>query len=151
MSKQIKRPELLSPAGNFEKMKAALLYGADAVYLAGQRFGMRSAADNFTDDELFAAAEYVHAHGKKIYLTLNTMPHGYEYPALREFLTSIKGAGIDALIVADFGVMALAKEIMPNTDIHISTQASIVSPEAAKAYAALGAKRLVLARELMLD
>lgn len=144
-------PELLSPAGNFEKLKAAVLYGADAVYLAGKRFGMRSAADNFTDDELFAAAEYVHAHGKKIYLTLNTMPHGYEYPALRDFLYSIKDAGIDALIVADLGVMALAKEIMPNVDIHISTQASIVSPEAAKAYAALGATRLVLARELTLD
>ena len=145
------RPELLSPAGNFEKLKAAVLYGADAVYLAGKRFGMRSAADNFTDEELFAAAEYVHSHGKKIYLTLNTMPHGNEYPALREFLTSIKGAGINALIVADLGVMALAKELLPDVDIHISTQASIVSPEAANAYAALGATRLVLARELTLD
>ena len=145
------RPELLSPAGNFEKLKAAVLYGADAVYLAGKRFGMRSAADNFTDEELFTAAEYVHSHGKKIYLTLNTMPHGYEYPALREFLTSIKDAGIDALIVADFGVMALVKELLPDVDIHISTQASIVSPEAANAYASLGATRLVLARELTLD
>ena len=144
-------PELLSPAGNFEKLKAAILYGADAVYLAGKHFGMRSAADNFTDEELFSAAEYVHSHGKKIYLTLNTMPHGYEYPALREFLKSIKGAGIDALIVADFGVMALCKELLPDIDIHISTQASIVSPEAANAYAALGATRLVLARELTLD
>lgn len=145
------RPELLSPAGNFEKLKAAVLYGADAVYLAGKHFGMRSAADNFTDEELFAAAEYVHSHGKKIYLTLNTMPHGCEYPALREFLKSIKDAGIDALIVADFGVMALCKELLPDIDIHISTQASIVSPEAANAYASLGATRLVLARELTLD
>ena len=145
------RPELLSPAGNFEKLKAALLYGADAVYLAGKRFGMRSAADNFTDEELFDAVAYTHERGKKIYLTLNTMPHGYEYPALRDFLNSIKRAGLDALIVADLGVMALAKEILPDTEIHISTQASIVSPEAARAYAALGAKRLVLARELTLD
>ena len=144
-------PELLSPAGNFEKLKAALLYGADAVYLAGKRFGMRSAADNFDDGELYEAAEYVHARNKKIYLTLNTMPHGDEYPALRQFLTSIKGAGIDAVIVADLGVMALVKEIMPDMEIHISTQASIVSPEAALAYASLGAKRLVLARELTLD
>ena len=144
-------PELLSPAGNFEKLKAALLYGADAVYLAGTRFGMRSAADNFTDEELYAAAEYVHARGKKIYLTLNTMPHGYEYPALREFLIRIKDAGIDACIIADLGVMALVKEVMPDMEIHISTQASIVSPEAALAYASLGAKRLVLARELTLD
>ena len=144
-------PELLSPAGNFEKLKAALLYGADAVYLAGRRFGMRSAADNFTDEELYAAAEYVHARNKKIYLTLNTMPHGDEYPALKEFLLRIKDAGIDAVIVADFGVMALVKEVMPEMEIHVSTQASIVSPQAALAYAALGAKRLVLARELTLE
>ena len=144
-------PELLSPAGNFEKLKSALLYGADAVYLAGQRFGMRSAADNFTDEELYAAAEYVHQRGKKIYLTLNTMPHAHEYPALRDFLKRISGAGIDACIVADLGVMALVKEILPDMEIHVSTQASIVSPEAALAYVALGAKRLVLARELTLD
>ncbi len=144
-------PELLSPAGNFEKLKAALLYGADAVYLAGRRFGMRSAADNFDSDELFEAAKYVHARGKKIYLTLNTMPHGYEYPDLRAFLEYIKDAKIDACIVADMGVMYLIKEVMPDMEIHVSTQASIVSPAAAKAYVALGAKRLVLARELTLE
>ena len=144
-------PELLSPAGNFEKLKAALLYGADAVYLAGTRFGMRSAADNFTSDELFEAVKYVHERGKKIYLTLNTMPHGYEYPDLRAFLEYIKDAGIDACIVADMGVMYLIKEIMPDMEIHVSTQASIVSPAAASAYVKLGAKRLVLARELTLD
>ncbi len=144
-------PELLSPAGNFEKMKAALLYGADAVYLAGNRFGMRSAADNFSDEELFAAAEYVHERGKKIYLTLNTMPHGYEYQPLRAFLKAIATAGIDAFIVADLGVMATVREIIPDAEIHISTQASIVSPAAALAYARMGAKRLVLARELMLE
>ena len=144
-------PELLSPAGNFEKLKAALLYGADAVYLAGTRFGMRSAADNFTSDELYEAARYVHERGKKIYLTLNTMPHGYEYPDLRAFLEYIKNAGIDACIVADMGVMYLIKEIMPDMEIHVSTQASIVSPAAANAYVSLGAKRLVLARELTLE
>ena len=151
MKREIIMAELLSPAGNFEKLKAAILYGADAVYLAGQRFGMRSAADNFTVEELFLAADYVHERGKKLYLTLNTMPHGDEYPALREILRSIGGAGIDAVIVADLGVMATVKEILPEMEIHVSTQASIVSPEAALAYAALGAKRLVLARELCLD
>ena len=144
-------PELLSPAGNFEKLKAALLYGADAVYLAGTRFGMRSAADNFSDEELYAAAEYVHARGKKLYLTLNTMPHAHEYAPLRAFLENIKGAGIDAYIVADLGVMSLLKSVIPDAEIHVSTQASIVSPEAALAYVALGAKRLVLARELTLS
>ena len=144
-------PELLSPAGNFEKLKAALLYGADAVYLAGTRFGMRSAADNFSANELPLAVEYAHARGKKIYLTLNTMPHGYEYPDLRAFLEYIKDIGIDACIVADMGVMFLIKEIIPDMEIHVSTQASIVSPAAANAYVSLGAKRLVLARELTLD
>ena len=151
MDMNIKRPELLSPAGNFEKMKAALLYGADAVYLAGRRFGMRSAADNFTDEELKEAVEYVHERGKKIYLTMNTMPHGYEYEAMCEFLRTVKDYGIDAMIVADLGVMATIKEIIPHMEIHVSTQASIVSPAAAKAYAALGAKRLVLARELTIE
>lgn len=147
----IKLPELLSPAGNFEKMRAAILYGADAVYLAGLRFGMRSAADNFSDEELADAVAYAHAHGTKLYLTLNTMPHGNEYPALRDFLLRIAPLGIDAVIVADLGVLATVRELLPEMEIHISTQASIISPEAARAYASLGAKRLVLARELMLD
>ena len=151
MENKIKSPELLSPAGNFEKLRAALLYGADAVYCAGQSFGMRSAADNFTVEELYEAVKYTHERGKKLYLTLNTMPHGNEYCELRRFLTDISNAGIDAFIVADLGVMATLREIMPDAEIHISTQASIVSPEAAKAYAALGAKRLVLARELCFE
>ncbi len=150
MNRTKRMPELLSPAGNFEKLRAAILYGADAVYLAGTRFGMRSAADNFTDEELREAVEYVHARGKRLYLTLNTMPHGEEYPALRAFLTRIRDFGIDAMIVADLGVLATVRELLPEMEIHISTQASIVSPEAARAYASLGAKRLVLARELTL-
>ncbi len=150
-NKYIKRPELLSPAGNLEKLKAALLYGADAVYLAGRSFGMRSAADNFSVEELYEAVSYTHKRGKRVFLTLNTMPHGDEYAALREFLREIKGAGIDAFIVADLGVMTTLREIIPDAEIHISTQASIVSPEAAMAYVALGAKRLVLARELTLQ
>ena len=151
MRNKIKRPELLSPAGNFEKLRAALLYGADAVYCAGQSFGMRSAADNFTVEELYEAVKYTHGRGKKLYLTLNTMPHGNEYDDLRQFLSDIKDAEIDAFIVADLGVMATVREIMPDAEIHISTQASIVSPAAARAYAALGAKRLVLARELCFE
>ena len=145
------RTELLSPAGNFEKLKAALLYGADAAYLAFNRFGMRSAADNFTLQELFEAAIYAHERGKKIYLTLNTMPHGDEFPALRDFLREIKNSGIDGVIVADLGVLAEVKKIIPDMEVHISTQAGIVSPECAAAYVALGAKRVVLARELCLD
>ncbi len=143
--------ELLSPAGNFEKLRAAILYGADAVYLAGRRFGMRSAADNFTLEELYDAARYVHEREKKLYLTLNTMPHGDEYAALEEFLRDIKDVGLDAVIVADLGVLALVKQLLPDVEIHVSTQAGIVSAQAALAYVRLGAKRLVLARELTLD
>lgn len=143
--------ELLSPAGNFEKLKAAILYGADAVYLAGRRFGMRSAADNFTVEELYEAAKYVHERGKKLYLTLNTMPHEDEYPALEQFMSEIKDADIDALIIADLGVMEAARCIMGDIEIHVSTQAGIVSAHSARAFVALGAKRLVLARELTLD
>lgn len=145
---KIRKPELLSPAGNFEKLKAALLYGADAVYCAGQSFGMRSAADNFTLEELQEATEYTHCLGKKIYLTLNTMPHADEYAELEEFLKSIKNFGIDAFIVADLGVLLTIRDIMPDAEIHISTQAGIVSPRGAMAYISMGVKRVVLAREL---
>ena len=144
-------PELLSPAGNFEKLKAALRFGADAVYLAGRQFGMRSQADNFSVEEIYEAVRLAHGMGKKIYLTLNTMPRTHEYPALRAFLADIRDAGVDAVIVADLGVMATVKELLPHMEIHISTQASIISPAAACAYAAMGARRLVLARELRFE
>ena len=108
--------ELLSPAGNFEKMKTAFLYGADAVYLAGTNFGMRAAADNFTLEELNEAIGYAHSLGKKIYITLNTMPREYEYPALREFLkklSALENGAPDAAIVADIGVVMLVRELHP--------------------------------------
>lgn len=140
--------ELLSPAGNFEKMKAAILYGANAVYLAGKLFGMRSAADNFDNEELATACRYAHERGVKVYLTLNTMPRDGEFVRLEEFLNEIKDFGIDAFIVADLGVMALLKKVIPDCEIHISTQASIVNSEACKMYMSLGAKRIVLSREL---
>ncbi len=143
-------PEILSPAGNFEKLRAALRFGADAVYLAGRSFGMRSACDNFGPDELREAVSLVHSLGKKVYLTVNTLPHGDEYPALRKFLSGTSELGIDGYIAADLGVISLIRKLMPRSAVHVSTQASICSPEAAAAYAALGARRLVLARELTL-
>ncbi len=144
------RPEILSPAGNFEKMKAAILYGADAVYLAGNRFGMRAAADNFSVEEIFEAVKYAHERNVKVYVTVNTMPKVGEYKALEEYLSSLRGSGIDALIVADLGVIDLAKRVLPEVELHISTQTSIVSPETCMAYYRMGAKRVVLARELSL-
>ena len=145
------RPEILSPAGNFEKMRAAILYGADAVYLAGHIFGMRAAADNFSIEELDEAVKYAHERGVKVYLTLNTMPREYEYDALRKYLTDLSHINIDAMIIADVGVLMLVKELLPNMEIHISTQANATSAAACLAWYSLGAKRVVLARELTLD
>ncbi len=147
----MKRPEILSPAGNFEKMKSAVLYGADAVYLAGEVFGMRAAADNFTVSELREAVAYAHERGVKVYLTLNTMPREYEYPELRKYLEEIADIPFDAMIIADVGVLMMVKEMRPETDIHISTQANASSSAACNAWYSLGAKRVVLARELTLD
>ena len=147
----MKRPEILSPAGNFEKMRAAILYGADAVYLAGHIFGMRAAADNFSIEELDEAVKYAHERGVKVYLTLNTMPREYEYDALRKYLTDLSHINIDAMIIADVGVLMLVKELLPNMEIHISTQANATSAAACLAWYSLGAKRVVLARELTLD
>ncbi len=148
---KMKRPEILSPAGNFEKMKAAILYGADAVYLAGQTFGMRAAADNFSISELAEAVEYAHARGVKVYLTVNTMPRETEYEYLKKYFTELKSIAVDALIIADIGVLMLAKEMLPEKDIHISTQANSVSAADCRAWHALGASRVVLSRELTLD
>ena len=147
----MKRPEILSPAGNFEKMRAAILYGADAVYLSGQLFGMRAAADNFSTDELREAVAYAHKRGVKVYLTVNTMPREHEYGMLRSYFEQLKGIDVDALIIADIGVLMLAREVIPEKEIHVSTQANSVSAADCRAWHALGAKRVVLARELTLD
>lgn len=147
----MKRPEILSPAGNFEKMKAAILYGADAVYLAGTAFGMRAAADNFTIDELKEAVEYAHERGVKVYLTVNVMPRENQYSMLEEYFTALKNINIDALIIADIGVLMLAKRMLPDTELHISTQANTVSAATCKVWYELGAKRVVLSRELTLE
>ncbi len=144
-------PELLSPAGNFEKMRAAILYGADAVYLSGREFGMRAAADNFSIEELSEAVEYAHARSVKVYLTVNIMPRENQYPALKDYFEALKNIPVDALIIADIGVFMLAKQMLPATDIHISTQACAVSSADCLAWYSLGAKRIVLSRELSLE
>ena len=147
----MRRPEILSPAGNFEKMKAAILYGADAVYLSGKIFGMRAAADNFTIEELSEAVEYAHARGVKVYITVNTMPREPQYPELEEYFKALSNIDIDALIIGDIGVLMLAKRLLPKVELHISTQANSVSSETCRAWYSLGARRVVLARELTLD
>ena len=144
-------PELLSPAGNREKLETAIRYGADAVYLSGERFGMRAFADNFSLPELFDAIRYAHDRGVKIYLTVNVMPHEGEYGALRSYLEALREEPPDALIVADIGVLTLAKEVLPHVALHLSTQANALSAASCRAWHALGAKRIVLARELTLE
>ena len=143
--------ELLCPAGNFEKMRSAILYGADAVYLASDMFGMRAAADNFTLDELTEAVKYAHERNVRVYVTVNTMPHTKEYEILEKYLVRLNEIGVDALIISDLGVFTLARRLVPDMEIHVSTQASIVSAAAATAWYNMGAKRVVLARELSLD
>ncbi len=142
--------ELLLPAGNFEKMKAAIRFGADAVYLAGKRFGMRAAADNFDVDSLKEAIRYAHERSKKVYLTVNITPHTYEYADLTAYLASLADCPPDGLIIADPGVFALAGEILPGVQRHISTQAGAVSERDCLFWYKQGATRVVLARELTL-
>lgn len=148
---EYKKAELLSPAGNFEKLKSAVLYGADAVYLAGRNFGMRAAADNFDRDELEEATAYCHNHGVKIYVTVNVMPRTFEYEELRDYIRFLDLIRVDAVIVSDIGVVMTVREIAPSLEIHISTQASAVSAQACTAWHKLGASRVVLARELSLS
>ena len=145
------KAELLSPAGNAEKLEAAVRYGADAVYLAGKQFGMRAASDNFTAEELGWAVQYCHQRGVKLYVTVNVMPHTEEYGALDDHIRYLAQIGVDAVIVSDIGVVMRIREICPGLEIHISTQASAVSAQACRAWYQLGAKRVVLARELTLN
>ena len=144
-------PELLSPAGDLDKMRFGIAYGADAVYMAGTRFGMRAAATNFDDNALREGIAYAHAHGVKCYITVNIMPSNRDLPALPAYLELLQDAGADALIIADVGVLRMARRYAPRVPVHISTQTSILNHEAANYWADEGAERIVLARELSLE
>ena len=146
-----KKIELLAPAGDMERLEMAVAYGADAVYLAGTTFGMRSFAGNFTPEELKRAVALCHKKGVRVHVTCNTMPRNDEVARLPEWLTYLDQVGVDAVILADVGVMALAGKYAPHVQRHISTQASIVNYETARAWHDLGADRVILARELSLD
>lgn len=143
--------ELLSPCGDFERLKLALKFGADAVYLAGEMFGMRTNPSNFNADELKEAVTLAHSLGKKVYLTCNTLPRNEEIEKLPDFLKYAQQIGIDAFIIADIGVMAMAKKYAPSVDIHMSTQVGIVNYQTANTLYEMGASRIVTARELSLD
>ena len=146
----MRKLELLSPAGDMERLKMSVLYGADAVYLAGTSFGMRSFAGNFTPEELPLAVKYAHEHGVKCHVTVNTMPRNDEVVHLPAYMEQLNDAGVDALILADLGAFTLAGKYAPNCERHISTQQSIANYECAQAWYDLGARRVVLARECSL-
>ena len=145
------KPEILSPAGDMECLSSALNFGADAVYVAGKNFGMRTASKNFSLDELKAACDMVHKQGKKLYLTCNTLPRNEDVINMPEFLTCAKDCGVDAFIIADLGVFEMAKKYAPSVERHISTQGGIINYESANAWYNLGASRVVLAREMTLS
>lgn len=146
-----RRPEILAPAGDRERLEAALLYGADAVYLAGQRFGMRTSSHNFDGDGLCEAVRLCHAADCKVYITCNTLPREYELSALEEYLGFCQASGADALIVADMGTLRIARRAAPQMALHVSTQLGVTNSEAATMLYELGASRVVLARELSLS
>lgn len=145
------RVELLAPAGNLEKLKMAVIYGADAVYFAGERFGLRAGAGNLTMEEMREGMNFAHKAGVKGYLTVNIIPHNRHLNGLDSFLKETAGTGVDAVIVSDPGVFEMVREVLPGMDIHVSTQANTVNYLSANFWHRLGAKRIILARELSLE
>lgn len=143
--------EVLAPAGDFERFQAALDYGADAIYLGGKTFGMRASPANFDFEQLNEAVKLAHSKNKKVYLTCNTLPRNNEIPQFEEFIKSVAACNIDAVIVADLGLMSLIKKYTPDMEIHMSTQTGIVNYQTANVLYNMGAKRVVLARELSLE
>ena len=145
------RPEILSPAGDPESLDAALRFGADAVYLAGKSYGMRTAPKNFSVEELKEACDKAHALNRRVYVTCNTLPRNADLPAMPDYLAACADAGADAFIIADLGVFRMAERYAPSVERHISTQGGVINYAAARAWYELGAKRVVLAREARLD
>ena len=143
--------ELLSPAGNKEKLLVAFNYGADACYLAGKKFGLRAFSDNFDQAEMKESVELAHKLNKKIYVTINIVAHNDDFNGLEEYLKYLEEIKVDAIIVSDLGIISLARKVVPNLSIHVSTQANITNKYSAKFYSDLGVKRLILARELSIN
>lgn len=143
--------ELLAPAGNLEKLKIAISYGADAVYIGGEKFGLRAQSDNFSLHEMKQGVEFAHKRGKKVYLTMNIIPHNSDFDGMEEYIVNVLKIGIDAILVSDPGVFSVIKRVAPNMEIHISTQANNTNYRSANFWYDMGAKRVVLARELSLQ
>lgn len=146
----MKKPELLAPAGNMEKLKMALIYGADAVYMGGKSFGLRAFSDNFSEDEMMEAFAFAHQLNKRVYVTVNIFAHNADLELLPEYLEYLYSHGADGIIVSDLGVYRIARQVVPELPVHISTQANNTNWSSALMWQELGAKRIVLARELSL-
>ena len=149
--KILKKPELLAPAGSLSKLKIAITYGADAVYVGGEEFSLRVAAENFSVEEMKEGVRFAHERGKKVYLTANIIPHNEDIDQYEKFLREYLTAGFDAVIVSDLGIFQLTREIAPKLEIHVSTQANNVNYKSAETWHKLGAKRVILAREMSLS
>lgn len=147
----MQKVELLAPAGNLYKLKIALKYGADAVYIGGESFSLRTAADNFTPDEMKEGIDYAHSMGKKVYITANIIPHNRDLSGMEEYFKEIYALGADAVLVSDLGAFNICKRVAPDLEIHISTQANNTNYATVQSWHDLGAKRVVLAREMTLN
>jgi len=147
----MKKPELLAPAGSLNKLKIAITYGADAVYVGGEEFSLRVAAENFSPEELKEGVEFAHSFGKKVYLTANIIPHNEDIAEYEDFLKRYSATGFDAVILSDLGMFQLTREIAPKIEIHVSTQANNVNFKSAESWYKMGAKRVILAREMSFD
>ncbi len=143
--------ELLAPAGTFEKMETAFRFGADAVYFAGKKFGLRAFAGNFSDNEIMEATTYAHSIGKKVYITINILAHEGDFIGLKEYLDELVKAKVDAVIVSDLGIIEFIKENAPSLTVHVSTQANILNSYAINFMYKMGVKRVILARELSIE
>ena len=145
------KPELLAPAGNLEKLKTAINFGADAVYLGGNKLNLRASADNFTIEELKEGLEYAHSRGRKVHVTLNIIPHNEDLIGIEEYIRELYEIGVDAVLIADPGIMSIVREVAPNLEIHLSTQASNLNYKSALFWHKIGIKRIVAAREMSLE
>ena len=143
--------ELLAPAGNPEKLKMAIIYGADAVYLAGPRFGLRAGAGNFTLEEMKEGIKFAHERNRKVYVTMNIIPHNEDFEGMEDYIALVSDLGADAVIVSDLGVLSAVREVNPSIPVHISTQANVTNYKSAMLYKKLGASRIIAARELSLQ
>ena len=150
-SSQLKKPELLAPAGNLEKLQFAVRYGADAVYIGGQQYGLRAKAGNFSFEDMAQGVEFAKAHGAKVYVAANIIAHNEDLSGVKDYFKTLKKIGVDAVIVADPAIIELGREAAPDLDMHISTQASITNWKAIQFWAKEGIPRVVLAREVSLE